>query len=205
MKRRLVARKRTPACEFETRRPLADLPVEPDQLAVRPTGSRHARRSAAGGMVDLSTRRSVDRFQTQPGAVLAHPRAAGPRRGPGKQVRDKSQPASDYLRATLIVTQGAILATLLLSSREQRAPIALANPPFVTLQRTSSTELDGEAYARQMEKHMKEMKKPYEPPRVVVHGPIGDHTFTTPGGHHKTCGTQCHVDKFGELSGHHSS
>jgi hypothetical protein len=48
-------------------------------------------------------------------------------------------------------------------------------------------------------------RQQYQPPRVVEYGPIGDHTFTNPGGHHKTCGTQCHIDKFGELTGHHDN
>ena len=42
-------------------------------------------------------------------------------------------------------------------------------------------------------------KKAYQPPRVVEYGPIGDHTFATPGGT-KGCTTNCHIDNFGEQS-----
>lgn len=48
---------------------------------------------------------------------------------------------------------------------------------------------------------MNEPKKSYAPPQVVTYGPIGEHTFTNPGGHHKTGGTSYHVDNFGELVG----
>ena len=49
---------------------------------------------------------------------------------------------------------------------------------------------------------MNATKKPYRVPRVLEYGSIGEHTFTNPGGHHKTCGGACHVDNFGELAGH---
>jgi hypothetical protein len=42
-------------------------------------------------------------------------------------------------------------------------------------------------------------KKAYQPPRVVEYGPIGDHTFTTPGGY-KHGATTCELDKFEEHS-----
>ncbi len=43
------------------------------------------------------------------------------------------------------------------------------------------------------------MRKPYESPTLIVYGHIADCTFTTPGGM-KGCKTDCHVDKFTELS-----
>ena len=46
----------------------------------------------------------------------------------------------------------------------------------------------------------KRMKKVYHPPRLVEYGPIGDHTFTTPGGQVKGCTTNCHLDNFTENS-----
>ncbi|MGH9254310.1 MAG: hypothetical protein ACRD3C_07045 [Vicinamibacterales bacterium] len=47
---------------------------------------------------------------------------------------------------------------------------------------------------------MKPTKKAYESPRVIEYGPIGDHTFTTPGGNVKGCVTRCHLDSFSENS-----
>jgi len=46
---------------------------------------------------------------------------------------------------------------------------------------------------------MPQNKTPYQPPRVVAYGPIGDHTFNTPGGT-KGCTSNCHIDKWGEQS-----
>jgi len=46
---------------------------------------------------------------------------------------------------------------------------------------------------------MKETKKAYQPPRVFEYGPIGDHTFQTPGGT-KGCTANCHMDNFNEPS-----
>ena len=46
---------------------------------------------------------------------------------------------------------------------------------------------------------MTQNKNPYQPPRVVAYGPIGDHTFNTPGGV-KGCKSNCHIDNFGEQS-----
>jgi hypothetical protein len=51
---------------------------------------------------------------------------------------------------------------------------------------------------------MKDTKKAYQPPRVFEYGPIGDHTFQTPGGV-KGCQTNCHIDNFGELSANPAS
>ncbi len=45
------------------------------------------------------------------------------------------------------------------------------------------------------------MRKPYEVPKLVVHGSITDCTFTLPGGNVKGCVTDCHLDKYGEQSG----
>jgi len=42
-------------------------------------------------------------------------------------------------------------------------------------------------------------KKEYKAPTVTTYGPIGDHTFQTPGGV-KGCQTNCHIDNFGEQS-----
>ena len=47
---------------------------------------------------------------------------------------------------------------------------------------------------------MSQNKSAYQPPRVVAYGPIGDHTFTTPGGNVKGCRENCHLDKFSENS-----
>jgi hypothetical protein len=44
-------------------------------------------------------------------------------------------------------------------------------------------------------------KKAYKPPTLITYGPIGDHTFTTPGGNVKGCTTNCHLDSFNENSG----
>jgi len=46
---------------------------------------------------------------------------------------------------------------------------------------------------------MKE-KLPYEAPRLVEYGSIGDRTFTTPGGNPKGCQDNCHLDSFLENS-----
>jgi hypothetical protein len=43
-------------------------------------------------------------------------------------------------------------------------------------------------------------KKAYKAPTLIEYGPIGDHTFQTPGGV-KGCREGCHIDKFGENSG----
>ena len=43
-------------------------------------------------------------------------------------------------------------------------------------------------------------KKAYKPPTLITYGPIGDHTFPTPGGV-KGCTVNCHLDSFGENSG----
>ena len=45
------------------------------------------------------------------------------------------------------------------------------------------------------------MKKTYKPPTLIQYGLIADHTFTTPGGHVKGCGLNCHLDNFGETAG----
>jgi hypothetical protein len=50
---------------------------------------------------------------------------------------------------------------------------------------------------------MKE-KRAYQAPRLVTYGPIGDHTFTTPGGV-KGCTSDCHLDSFGESSANGTS
>ena len=47
---------------------------------------------------------------------------------------------------------------------------------------------------------MKEPRKVYQAPGLVTYGPIGDHTFTTPGGTVKGCRTNCHLDSFMENS-----
>ncbi len=44
------------------------------------------------------------------------------------------------------------------------------------------------------------MKKPYQPPTVVSYGPIGDHTFSTPGQGTKSGNPTFEMDKFGEFS-----
>ena len=46
---------------------------------------------------------------------------------------------------------------------------------------------------------MDESKKAYKAPSVIEYGPIGDHTFQTPGGV-KGCTTECHLDNFTENS-----
>jgi hypothetical protein len=46
---------------------------------------------------------------------------------------------------------------------------------------------------------MNESKKIYEAPKLIEYGPIGDHTFQTPGGV-KGCQTHCHLDNFTENS-----
>lgn len=51
---------------------------------------------------------------------------------------------------------------------------------------------------------MKETKKAYQAPQVFEYGPIGDHTFNTPGGT-KGCTTNCHTDNFGEQSANPAS
>jgi hypothetical protein len=43
------------------------------------------------------------------------------------------------------------------------------------------------------------VKKAYKAPTVTTYGPIGDHTFQTPGGV-KGCTVNCHIDNFGEQS-----
>jgi len=43
------------------------------------------------------------------------------------------------------------------------------------------------------------MKKLYKAPTIIEYGPIGDHTFATPGGT-KGCTTICHLDNFTESS-----
>jgi hypothetical protein len=47
---------------------------------------------------------------------------------------------------------------------------------------------------------MKETRKAYQAPTMVAYGPIGDHTFATPGGNVKGCQTNCHLDSFTENS-----
>jgi hypothetical protein len=47
---------------------------------------------------------------------------------------------------------------------------------------------------------MNESKKTYEAPKLIEYGPIGDHTFQTPGGNFKGCTTNCHLDNFVENS-----
>jgi hypothetical protein len=42
-------------------------------------------------------------------------------------------------------------------------------------------------------------RKAYQPPHLHQYGPIGDHTFNTPGGI-KRCRTGCHTDMFNEQS-----
>jgi hypothetical protein len=44
------------------------------------------------------------------------------------------------------------------------------------------------------------VKKSYKAPTVTTYGPIGDHTFQTPGGNVKGCVTSCHLDNFNENS-----
>jgi hypothetical protein len=51
---------------------------------------------------------------------------------------------------------------------------------------------------------MPDQKKKYQAPQVFEYGPIGDHTFHTPGGT-KGCTTDCHIDKWGELSANPAS
>jgi hypothetical protein len=46
---------------------------------------------------------------------------------------------------------------------------------------------------------MKEPKRVYTAPTLIEYGPIGDHTFTTPGGV-KGCGPGCELDSFLEQS-----
>jgi hypothetical protein len=46
---------------------------------------------------------------------------------------------------------------------------------------------------------MDESKKTYKAPSVIEFGPIGDHTFQTPGGV-KGCKENCHLDNFTENS-----
>jgi hypothetical protein len=49
--------------------------------------------------------------------------------------------------------------------------------------------------------HMNASKKAYKPPTLITYGPIGDHTFTTPGGNVKGCiPPACHLDSFSENS-----
>jgi len=48
---------------------------------------------------------------------------------------------------------------------------------------------------------MNASKKAYKPPTLITYGPIGDHTFTTPGGNVKGCiPPACHLDSFSENS-----
>ena len=47
---------------------------------------------------------------------------------------------------------------------------------------------------------MKEPKRAYKAPTLIEYGPIGDHTFGTPGGNTKGCVTGCHLDSFLENS-----
>jgi hypothetical protein len=46
---------------------------------------------------------------------------------------------------------------------------------------------------------MNEPKRVYKAPALVEYGPIGDHTFATPGGN-KGCMVNCHLDSFLESS-----
>ena len=46
---------------------------------------------------------------------------------------------------------------------------------------------------------MKEPKRAYKAPTLIIYGPIGDHTFATPGGT-KGCVVGCHQDSFLESS-----
>jgi hypothetical protein len=46
---------------------------------------------------------------------------------------------------------------------------------------------------------MNDPKKSYKAPSVIEYGPIGDHTFQTPGGV-KGCQEHCHLDSFSENS-----
>jgi len=46
---------------------------------------------------------------------------------------------------------------------------------------------------------MNEPKRVYKAPALVAYGPIGDHTFNTPGGT-KGCTVNCHLDSFLESS-----
>jgi hypothetical protein len=43
------------------------------------------------------------------------------------------------------------------------------------------------------------VKKAYKAPTVTTYGPIGDHTFQTPGAV-KGCQSNCHLDNFTENS-----
>ena len=47
---------------------------------------------------------------------------------------------------------------------------------------------------------MNESKKAYKAPTLIRYGPIGDHTFATPGGNVKGCTVGCHLDSFNENS-----
>lgn len=47
---------------------------------------------------------------------------------------------------------------------------------------------------------MNPSKMAYKAPTLITYGPIGDHTFTTPGGNVKGCLTGCHLDSFVENS-----
>lgn len=47
---------------------------------------------------------------------------------------------------------------------------------------------------------MHEPKRVYKAPALVEYGPIGDHTFPTPGGNPKGCTVNCHLDSFLESS-----
>jgi hypothetical protein len=47
---------------------------------------------------------------------------------------------------------------------------------------------------------MNATKKAYKAPTLITYGPIGDHTFTTPGGNVKGCTQNCHLDSFSEQS-----
>ena len=51
---------------------------------------------------------------------------------------------------------------------------------------------------------MNEPKREYQAPSLIEYGPIGDHTFATPGnensGNLKGCGAGCELDSFLEQS-----
>jgi len=51
---------------------------------------------------------------------------------------------------------------------------------------------------------MSEPKRVYKAPTLIEYGPIGDHTFTTPGGP-KGCQEDCHLDSWNERSANPAS
>ena len=54
------------------------------------------------------------------------------------------------------------------------------------------------------EKTVNGPKRVYKAPTLIEYGPIGDHTFTTPGGV-KGCQDNCHLDSFTERSSNGTS